>query len=644
MMGPMGVMEPVWRCSGVHVHQAGGFKARLDVADTSKGLQVSLWINDSANNDHRLYVGSEGVNTLAGSYNSNPYFKASFGLPKPNKWYLLVAVFHPEGYQGGETGRSGVYDPETGEKVGAVTEFALTSANSQILRAFRYAAETADTYAYFARPRVEVINGEEMSIGALLGRIPNDGTSAINFYTSAGEFTRNGVDYVKQTGRGWNTGISSKETFVHATASARISSTAQVMLGLSYTSCQGDYNNLNYAIYSSDGELAVYENGSLKGWFGTVSGANRLSVVWDGVSVKYYKDATLIYTSATKPTAPVLFDLCAYETGDIFAEPLFAATGSGGEKGLDGTRGSVEVQVATSTGAWSNTTANNAVPNGIPVEHDRVTIYKASDPAVQTIKRYNGSAWVSYTLYVHGSALIEDTLDAKVVRAGTTMTAPVIDGGIIRGGKVELKGTKYMKIQASTPFGPDGLIEWYGPIAGNVSAGNVIYNNLTKTNATTYVDDDGSPYFGGTIIAGTLTTSVQSPSLSNIVSLDTDIFGSNGKQIAVVCSATCSGSSGITSGTCSTDTSNRIPSVELKLYQVSSSGAETLVKLEQGSGTFHCSSEGNNSKIETFGLGKSFTYFDNQLSTANRQYRLKATFTNTFGNKNQRISIVTQEA
>lgn len=477
MMGPMGVIEPAWRCSGIDVHQAGGFKASIDVADTSKGLQVSIWINDSANNDHRLYIGSAGANTLGGEYNSNPYFKPSFGLAKPNKWYLFVAVLHPEGYQGGETGRSGVYDPETGEKVGAVTEFALTSANSQLLRAFRYSAETADTYTYFARPRVEVINGEEMTLAALMGRVSKDGESAINFYTSAGEFAREGINYVKKTVSGWNTGISSKEKFVHATASVRVDSNSNVMMGLSTSSCLGDYRNLGHAIYSSDGQLRIYESGINKtNWLTSSSGANRLSVVWDGINVKYYKDAELLYTSTTKPTAPVLFDLAVYDYDGVFAEPLFAATGHGGN------RGSVEVQVPTSTGAWSDTTASNAVPNGIPVEHDRVTIYKSSAPAVQTIKRYNGSAWVSYTLHVHGSALIEDTLDANVIRAGTTMTSPRIVGGeIITNTGSGVRGEYF----------DDGTyLVWIGS------------GSKTDSNALFFIRRDGTGFIKGSFFSG----------------------------------------------------------------------------------------------------------------------------------------------
>ena len=253
------------------------------------------------------------------------------------------------------------------------------------------------------------------------------GASAINFYTSIGVIVKDGINYVKQGTTNWNTtGFSSEESFVYASASARISSTSRVMMGLSTAPSVGNYVHMNHAVYGSVGRFIVYELGVNKGDFGTLSGANRVSVTWDGSAVKYYRDATLMYVSqAPRPSAPLFFDVCMYTDGDIFAEPIFSAMGSVGN------RGSVEVQVPTSTGVWSNSTANSAVPNGEPVEHDRVTIYKASDPKVQTIKRFNGFEWESYTLHVHGSALIDDTLDAKVIRAGTTMTSPKIVGGEI---------------------------------------------------------------------------------------------------------------------------------------------------------------------------------------------------------------------
>ena len=476
-IGPDGSTEALWECSGARSFQAGGFSVPV-VVEPSKSYRYAIWMREDANNDHLLYVGCAPVDMLSGEANNNAYFFGPYNLPKADKWYLMVAYIHANGYTGSGTGLSGIYDPETGEIVTTCREYVLqTNQTSQIMRAFRYQAETATTKAYFTRPRIEVVNGEELSIASMLGRIPKDGVSPINFYTSAGEYLKSGIDYIKKTGSGWNTGFSSKEKFVHATASVRVSSTAQVMVGLSSVSCLGNYQNLDYALYSSEGQLRIYESGVSKtNWLGPSSGANRLSVVWDGVSVKYYKDATLLYTSATKPTAPVLFDLATYDYDGIFAEPLFAATGHGGN------RGSVEVQVATSTGAWSDTTASNAVPNGIPVEHDRVTIYKSSAPAVQTIKRYNGSAWVSYTLHVHGSALIEDTLDANVIRAGTTMTSPRIVGGeIITNTGSGIRGEYF----------DDGTyLVWIGSGA------------KTDSNALFFIRRDGTGFIKGSFFAG----------------------------------------------------------------------------------------------------------------------------------------------
>ncbi|ENN99815.1 MULTISPECIES: phage tail protein [Pseudoalteromonas] len=472
------------------------------------------------------------------------------------------------------------------------------------------------------------------------GKKGDAGTSAINFYTSAGAFSRNGLDYVKQTNQGWNAGVSSQEVFVHATASARVSSTSQVMLGLSYESCQGDYNNLNYAFYSSNGELAVYEKGELKGWFGPATGENRLSVVWDGVFVKYYKDATLIYTSATKPTAPVLFDLCAYDEGATFAEPIFAATGHGGERGLDGSRGSVEVQVPTSTGAWSDSTATAAVPGGIPVEHDRVTIYKAGDPAVQTIKRYNGSAWVSYTLHVHGSALIEDTLDGKVLRAGTRISSPRID----------LIGDSFMKIEYAPGFGPDNVWYWYGPKI--LSNGLPNLAALTKANALEWKDTGGNGYFGGSIVAGTYSTALTTTDLSADAFVEIGPFGSNGGVINIVCSLQLNS---VASGT-STNPAGKPgdPVYTIQLSElVNGSWVVRQTQTYHGAGTIVNNEYDRESRqyhwLLTQSASGSFTYTDNKRTTTDRTYKLAITSrsgVNIYGswqNPSQKLSIISQE-
>jgi hypothetical protein len=64
-----------------------------------------------------------------------------------------------------------------------------------------------------------------------------------------------------------------------------------------------------------------------------------------------------------------------------------------------------------------------------------------------------------------------------------------------------------MKVSSSVPFGPDALIEWYGPRLVD-GAGNPSFNSLRKSNAITYLSSTGQAYFGGSIIAGTLVNQV----------------------------------------------------------------------------------------------------------------------------------------
>ncbi len=183
-----------------------------------------------------------------------------------------------------------------------------------------------------------------------------------------------------------------------------------------------------------------------------------------------------------------------------------------------GTRGAGRYDMGTATGAWSDTTANNIVPNGVPVTGDVVTIFKASDPKVQTTKRYTGSTWQSYALHIHGSALIEDTLDGNVLRAGTRIESPRID----------MIGTNFLKVEFVNGFGPDNLWYWYGPKILVNGLPNL--NALTKENAKEWKDVQGNSFTRGTFIAGSLETSASTSQLISTPSQEIE-FTSNGGLI-----------------------------------------------------------------------------------------------------------------
>lgn len=107
-----------------------------------------------------------------------------------------------------------------------------------------------------------------------------------------------------------------------------------------------------------------------------------------------------------------------------------------------GDRGAGRYTVGTSTGAWSDTTANNTVPGRTPVQDDVVTIYKTSDPSVQETRRFNNGSWTSFALHVHGDALIEGTLQADRLVAGS-ITADRIASDITFSKDATFQGTVY---------------------------------------------------------------------------------------------------------------------------------------------------------------------------------------------------------
>ena len=91
-------------------------------------------------------------------------------------------------------------------------------------------------------------------------------------------------------------------------------------------------------------------------------------------------------------------------------------------KANSGSRGGV-FYIGTSTGAWSDSAANSALPNNTPINGDIVNIYKISNPNVTNTKKYNGSAWQSYALEVNGSIFAHGSIDGASFNSATSFTA-----------------------------------------------------------------------------------------------------------------------------------------------------------------------------------------------------------------------------
>ena len=89
-----------------------------------------------------------------------------------------------------------------------------------------------------------------------------------------------------------------------------------LMCGLSMTDSSPSFNTIEYAIeVRLGGGLAVFENGSRRGFFGTSQIGDRLSVEREGTTIHYKKNGVIFYTSTRLTSESLLADCAIYHTG-----------------------------------------------------------------------------------------------------------------------------------------------------------------------------------------------------------------------------------------------------------------------------------------------------------------------------------------
>ena len=166
---PFGNTDLIWECVNDAPSGAdGGWNTNYINVDDDIAYRYTVWVKKSANlTDGATYHGTQNVNDLSGSANTNPYFWSG-DLPQIDTWYLLVGYIHPSGYTGSDIGISGVYDIH-GNKVIDGTEFKWNAnyTNSRF-RSYLYYATDTNTRQYFWSPLVQKMDGTEESISDLL--------------------------------------------------------------------------------------------------------------------------------------------------------------------------------------------------------------------------------------------------------------------------------------------------------------------------------------------------------------------------------------------------------------------------------------------------------------------------------------------
>jgi len=224
-VGPYGSSEPLWKCTtdGSYDGSGGWQKLFTNGFDHTKTYRFTVWVKRVDSNDGRTYLGCNGsVLTLTGANISNPYFWNG-DLPQLDKWYLIVGVLHGSGYAGSVSGLTGVYDPDTGKRVLGGIEFkSIVGTTQQKHRALYYYAVNINEVQYLARPRVDLMDGNEPTITSLLSSnaVLNSNTTAADIgYTGDLNATANQSDTIT------NSAIAQAE--IDALATAAIDATAK---------------------------------------------------------------------------------------------------------------------------------------------------------------------------------------------------------------------------------------------------------------------------------------------------------------------------------------------------------------------------------------------------------------------------------
>jgi len=139
-------------------------------------------------------------------------------------------------------------------------------------------------------------------------------------WTNAVNVAVNGNTLTGHTTNSWSAGAFSTQK-IDAGLDGYFEMTAQEtntyrMGGLSSSDINAHYATIQYATYLVvNSHVRIYESGSYKGDFGTYQTGDVFRVAREGIHIKYYKNGSLFYTSATTTSSDLYADTSLYTYG-----------------------------------------------------------------------------------------------------------------------------------------------------------------------------------------------------------------------------------------------------------------------------------------------------------------------------------------
>nr|WP_298789352.1 DUF6443 domain-containing protein [uncultured Allomuricauda sp.] len=197
---PFGETDLIWQCGNEPDHGSdGGWNTDYFNVDKTKTYRYMVWMRRDQSNNGSSYHGTQNVNNLSGSANSNPYFWYG-DPPQLGEWYLLVGIIHPYTHGSTDTGVSGVYDMQ-GNRVIDGTEFKWRSdTTTSRFRSYLYYCTDVNVRQYFYQPILEVVDGNEIPLQEMFTVGKNEDVITHMSYDAFGRQDKEWLPYHKSTG------------------------------------------------------------------------------------------------------------------------------------------------------------------------------------------------------------------------------------------------------------------------------------------------------------------------------------------------------------------------------------------------------------------------------------------------------------
>lgn len=408
-IGPDGTPKQIWRAYSTeesYQHDPdGGWATDAFTINHLKPYRFSCWIKrvgSLSTGSAWLGLGGNTVTNLAGALNDNPYFAVRNRSDLvQDRWYLFVGYVWPSTYTG-NSNLGGIYDGTTGELIQTADSWKWVSGQTwSIHRCYQYYSNVGDVQ-YFYGPRVDIADGSEPTIDALLAvakadtakssaaasaasavSSANSATSAANNSSGAasasaasaasaasslanvntalqlvgsvtwlGDSTVSiitGTELRKTAGTDeWNASRYSAESFVGGAfvSFQPYNSAYETMIALnSDPTTDSSYTSLDYAWYITQNAAYIWEsNAQVDGGWG-VNNNSVLSIIYDNQYVRYYIDGILKreidtgYGSAKRLYLDTSFKYVNYSGAKNIRFGPNASRGSNGSKGDPGNPG-----------------------------------------------------------------------------------------------------------------------------------------------------------------------------------------------------------------------------------------------------------------------------------------------------------------